>query len=102
LRVHFRAQHRLCGAEALNIVGPLEYSLLGRHEQEISKMLEPRVEMLEMLEELIDQYSAFQRSRPDLPQGSLCDLSQDELELLVAEFLLLKSEEEAEPPERLQ
>jgi hypothetical protein len=42
--------------------------------------------MLEMLAELIDEYSDFQRSRPDLPQGSLCDLSQDELELLVAEF----------------
>jgi hypothetical protein len=65
-------------------------------------MLESRVEMLEMLEELIDRYSAFQRSRPDLPQRILCDLSQDELELLVAEFLLHKLEEEAERPERLQ
>jgi hypothetical protein len=64
-------------------------------------MLKPRVEMLEMLEELIDQYSAFQRSRLDLPQGSLCDLAQDELELVVAEFLLHKSVEEAERPERL-
>jgi hypothetical protein len=35
----------------------------------------------ETLEKLIEEYSAFQRSRPDLPQGSLCDLSQDELEL---------------------
>jgi hypothetical protein len=49
-------------------------------------------EMLEALEELIAEYSAFQRSRPDLPQGSLCDLSQDELELLVASFQLHKTE----------
>jgi hypothetical protein len=49
-------------------------------------MLKPRNEMLEMLEELIDQYSAFQRSWPDLPEWSLCDLAQDELELVVAEF----------------
>jgi hypothetical protein len=50
--------------------------------------------MLEMLAELIDEYSDFQRSRSDLPQGSLCDLSQDELELLVAAFELHKSEQD--------
>jgi hypothetical protein len=43
-------------------------------------------EMLTILEELIGEYLAFQRSRPDLPQGSLADLSEDELEQLVAAF----------------
>jgi hypothetical protein len=58
-------------------------------------------EMLETLEELIAEYSAFQRNRPDLPQGSFCDLSQDELELLVASFQLRKTEQElAEQTER--
>jgi hypothetical protein len=58
-------------------------------------------EMLETLEELIAEYSAFQRSRPDLPQGSVSDLSQDELELLVAAFQLNKAEQElAEQTER--
>jgi hypothetical protein len=51
-------------------------------------------EMLEMLEKLIDEYGDFQRSRPDLPQGSFSDLSQDELELLVAAFHLHKLEQE--------
>jgi hypothetical protein len=51
-------------------------------------------EMLEMLEKLIDEYLEFQRSRPDLPQGSFSDLSEDELELLVASFHLHKLEQE--------
>jgi hypothetical protein len=51
-------------------------------------------EMLETLEQLIADYSASQRSRPDLPQGSLCDLSQDELELLVMAFRRHKAEQE--------
>jgi hypothetical protein len=37
---------------------------------------------------LIDEYSAFQRNRPDLPQGNLWGLSQDELEQLVTAFQL--------------
>jgi hypothetical protein len=61
--------------------------------------------MLRMLEELIDEYLNFQRRRPDLPQGSLCDLSQDELELLVASFQIHKLEKEVagqtEGPSRL-
>jgi hypothetical protein len=54
-------------------------------------MLKSRIKMLETLEEFIEEYSAVQRSRPDLPQRSLCDLSQDELELLVAALQLHKS-----------
>jgi geranylgeranyl pyrophosphate synthase len=58
-------------------------------------------EMLEMLEKLIDDYLDFQKSRPDLPQGSFSDLSEDELELLVAAFQLHKLEQEvAEQTER--
>jgi hypothetical protein len=52
-------------------------------------------EMLEGLEKLIFEYLDFQRSRPDLPQGSVSDLSEDELELLVASFHLHKLEQEA-------
>jgi hypothetical protein len=60
-------------------------------------------EALERLVELIGEYSAFQHRRPDLPQGSLRDLSQDELELLVAAFQLDKAEQEAaEQAERLR
>jgi hypothetical protein len=51
-------------------------------------------EMLERLEKLIGEYLDFQRSRPDLPQGSFSDLSEDELELLVASFHLHKLEQE--------
>jgi hypothetical protein len=62
-------------------------------------------EMLKALERLIEEYLAFQHSRPDLPQGSWYDLSQDELELLVAAFQVHKSEQEVvgqnERPTRL-
>ena len=43
-------------------------------------MPKPHAKMLEALEELIDEYLAFQRNRPDLPQGKLIDLSEEELE----------------------
>jgi hypothetical protein len=62
--------------------------------EKAQQLTKSQTEMLEMLAELIDEYSDFQRSRPDLPQGSLCDLSQDELELLVAAFQLHKSEQD--------
>jgi len=45
-----------------------------------------QVEVLRDLGALIEEYSAFQRSRPDLPQGDLWELSQDELEQIVAAF----------------
>jgi hypothetical protein len=58
-------------------------------------------EVLKAIEKLIEEYLAFQHSRPDLPQGSWYDLSQDDLELLVAAFQLHKSEQEmAEQSER--
>jgi hypothetical protein len=41
------------------------------------------------LEKLIDEYLAFQRGRPDLPQGNLSALSDDELEQLVTAFSCL-------------
>jgi hypothetical protein len=49
-------------------------------------MPKSRAEMLHAIVRLIEEYSAFQRSRPDLPQGNLWGLSQDELEQLVAAF----------------
>ena len=63
-------------------------------------MSKSTAEMLKALENLIDEYLAFQHSRPDLPQGSWYDLSQDELEVLVAAFQLHKSEEAAGQIER--
>jgi hypothetical protein len=48
-------------------------------------------EVLKALEDLIDQYLAFQRERPDLPQGNLIDLSDDELEQIVDAFQQHKS-----------
>ena len=42
------------------------------------------------LEKLIDEYLAFQRGRPDLPQGNLVDLSEDELERIVDDRLFRK------------
>jgi hypothetical protein len=62
-------------------------------------MPRPLAEMLGALEELMNKYSAFQRSRPDLPQGNLCELSQDKLEQLVAAFQLRKSEQDKMGPE---
>jgi hypothetical protein len=63
-------------------------------------MLKSQIKMFETLQALIEEYSAFQRSRPDLPQGSLCDVSQDELELLVAAFQLHKSEQDERRTDR--
>jgi hypothetical protein len=54
-------------------------------------MPKPPAKMLEALEELIDEYLAFQRSRPDLPQGNWMDLSEDELERIVVAFQQHKS-----------
>jgi hypothetical protein len=63
-------------------------------------MLKSQTKMLEALQELIEEYSAFQRSQPDLPQGSLCDLSQNELELLVVAFQHRKSQQALQEIER--
>jgi hypothetical protein len=56
-------------------------------------MSKSRAEMLQTIVRLVKEYSAFQRSRPDLPQGNLRGLSQDELEQLVAAFQLHKSQQ---------
>jgi hypothetical protein len=49
-------------------------------------MPKSQLEMLDELGALIEEYSAFQRTRPDLPQEDLWELSQDELEQIVAAF----------------
>jgi hypothetical protein len=59
-------------------------------------MPKSRAEMLNDLRQLMAEYSVFQRSRPDLPQGNLLELSQDELEQLVMEFQQYKSEQRDE------
>jgi hypothetical protein len=61
--------------------------------------------MFQAIVRLIDEYSAFQRRRPDLPQGNLWGLSQDELEQLVAAYQRHKSQQvdeaQQERPSRL-
>ena len=42
--------------------------------------------MIVLVGKLIAEYAEFQRRRPDLPQGDLHDLSEKELEVLIAEF----------------
>jgi hypothetical protein len=59
-------------------------------------MPKSRLEMLNDLRQLMAEYSVFQRGRPDLPQGNLLELSQDELEQLVMEFQRYKSEQRDE------
>jgi hypothetical protein len=54
----------------------------------IEDMRKTRAEMLESVWKLVAEYSEFQRRRPDLPQGNLWGLSQDELEKVVAAFQL--------------
>jgi len=51
-------------------------------------MPKSRSEMLTTLVKLIVEYLAFQRGRPDLPQGNIWGLSQDELEQVVTAFQL--------------
>jgi hypothetical protein len=49
-------------------------------------MAKSRAEMMELVGKLLAEYAEFQHRRPDLPQGDLRDLSEQELELLVTEF----------------
>ena len=51
-------------------------------------MRKTQSEMLESVRKLFAEYTEFQRRRPDLPQGNLWGLSQDELEKIVAAFQL--------------
>jgi hypothetical protein len=52
-----------------------------------------KAEMMELVEKLLAEYIEFQGRRPDLPQGDLRRLSQDELETLVTAFQLDKAAE---------
>jgi hypothetical protein len=56
-------------------------------------MPKSRAAMLHAIVKLIDEYSAFQRNRPDLPQGNLWGLSQDELEQPVTAFKSQQADE---------
>jgi hypothetical protein len=48
-------------------------------------MAKSRAEMMGLLALLVE-YAEFQGRRPDLPQGDLRDLSEQELDLLITEF----------------
>jgi hypothetical protein len=48
-------------------------------------MAKTRAEMMELVAKLFAEYAEFQRPTV-LPQGDLVDLSEEELEILVAEF----------------
>ena len=52
--------------------------------------------MIELVGRLLAEYAAFQRDRPDLPQGDLLELSEEELEILVAEFQRDRATEEGD------
>ncbi len=68
-------------------------------------MAKARAEMMELVAKLFAEYAQFQRRRPDLPQGDLIDLSEQELEILVAEFQRDRGTEadkiDPTPPRRL-
>ena len=49
-------------------------------------MAKSRKEMMKLLANLLVEYAEFQRRRPDLPQGDLRDLTEQEMERLIIEF----------------
>jgi hypothetical protein len=49
-------------------------------------MAKSRAEMMALVGTFLADYAEFQRRRPDLPQGDLRDLSEEEVEMLVADF----------------
>jgi hypothetical protein len=49
-------------------------------------MAKSRADMMKHLGKLLAKYAEFQSRRPDLPQGNLRDLSEQEMDLLVTEF----------------
>jgi hypothetical protein len=60
-------------------------------------MAKSRAEMMKLLGKLLAEYAAFQRSRPDLPQGDLLDLSEKEMEILITEFQRDRAAEVEDP-----
>ena len=68
-------------------------------------MAKSRAEMMEVVAKLLAEYAEFQRRRPDLPQGDLIDMSEEELEIVVAEFQRDRATEadktDPTPPRRL-
>jgi hypothetical protein len=49
-------------------------------------MAKSRAEMMKLVGKLLAEYAEFQHRRPDLPQGDLRDLSEQEMERLIVEF----------------
>jgi hypothetical protein len=60
-------------------------------------MAKSRKEKMQLLANLLAEYAAFQRRRPELPQGDLRDLSEQELDLLVTEFQRDRAAEAEDP-----
>src|SRR5262249_34349721 len=50
-----------------------------------------RAAMMELVAKLLAEYAEFQRRRPDLPQGDLRSLSEEELARLVTAFQLVRT-----------
>jgi hypothetical protein len=49
-------------------------------------MAKSRAEMMEIMAKLLAEFDEFQHRRPDVPQGDLRALSEEELDILVTEF----------------
>ena len=49
-------------------------------------MAKSRAEMIKLVGKLLAEYAEFQHRRPDLPQGDLLDLTEQEMERLIIEF----------------
>jgi hypothetical protein len=69
----------------------------GRSGSRELSMAKSRKEKMQLLANLLAEYAAFQRRRPDLPQGDLRGLSEQELYLLVSEFQRDRAAEAEEP-----
>jgi hypothetical protein len=57
--------------------------------------------MMALVGTLLADYAEFQRRRPDLPQGDLRYLSEEELEMFVAEFQRDRATHADQPRPRL-
>jgi hypothetical protein len=57
-------------------------------ESAVRTMPKTHAERMELVRKLVAEYTEFQRRRPDVPQGNLWGLFQDDLEKLVTAFQL--------------
>src|SRR5262249_37641853 len=86
-----RSTRRLSARSPSCVEGRLPSGSGWRHDRVRWTIREPsmaksRAEMMELVGKLLAEYAEFQLRRPDLPQGDLRDLSEQELDFLVTEF----------------